>query len=192
MDEVPIEFGGLWDTTAADTGSKQVHVKTPMRDVERRVGTFVFALNPVACTVNPGLVFDLAPSVNPLTSELDPRRPFKKANREEFEKLRADFTGVDLLVQPKAWVNRPTARAWADLFKQQAPAGKKLLAMDNLDSHQTDEFKAFMEQSAETEVVFSPADTTDLMQPVDDNIGKSLKGRVKAKLALDYESRPDA
>ncbi len=68
MNEVPIEFGGLRDTTAADTGSKKVHVKTPKRDIERRVGTFVFTLNPVNCSVNTRLVFNLAPPVvNPAT-----------------------------------------------------------------------------------------------------------------------------
>ncbi len=85
----------------------------PKRDVERRVGTFVFTLNPVNYSVNPGLVFNLAPSVNPATGELDPRRPFKKANREEFEQLREEFTGVELFVQQKAWVDRPTAMSCA-------------------------------------------------------------------------------
>ncbi len=32
---------------------------------------------------------------------------------------------------------------------------------------------------------------TDHVQVVDDNIGKILKGRVKTKLAIDYEGRPD-
>ena len=71
------------------------------------------------------------------------------------------------------------------------PPYKKLLAMDNLDSHQTNQFKAFMQRSANTDVVFSPAETTDLMHVVDDNISKILKGRVKTKLAIDYEGRPD-
>ena len=87
VDQVPLEFGGVFDSTLADKGSKTVHVKTPKKDMGRRRASLQLCFRadgPQNC--KPGICFRLTPKKS-RNGSVDPKTPSTCTLKEEREKM---------------------------------------------------------------------------------------------------------
>lgn len=93
---------------------------------------------------------------------------------------------LDVLWQPKAWVDRPVAVKWAkESFKKLIDADiaagvcddkdRYLIFQDNLDSQKQPEYLDSLSNLCRTDDHKVVANNTDETQPVDDGLGRQIK-----------------
>ena len=102
-----------------------------------------------------------------------------RLSQEELQFYAALDPRIRVYFQPKAWADSQICLAWledfaADTAELRAEYGEVLLGMDNLSSQQSLPMRSRM---AELGIIaaFTPPDCTDLVAPVDHNVGALLK-----------------
>ena len=169
VDQVPYEPARkIFETTYEMRGARRVQIKSPKVDLSKRQSTLqlTFAAGGPQ-PVRPGICFRAKPKTTKLPDgsvRVDPSKAHSKALNKERSKMPKD---IDVFYQKKAWFDTETCMAYAKGFRKQTGASEKLLGLDNLTSHCTPRFKAYMKQHANTLLLFSPDGCTDLCAVVD-------------------------
>ena len=97
--------------------------------------------------------------------------------QEEKDFYAAQFPDINIRWQAKAWADSPVMMDWLMDFREQTLAkGEVALLMDNHGSQRIDEFRTTAELM-NVNVVYTPANCTDCVSPVDRNVGKWIKDR---------------
>ena len=97
--------------------------------------------------------------------------------QEEKDYYAAQFPDINIRWQAKAWADSPVMMDWLMDFREQTLAkGEVALLMDNHGSQRIDEFRTTAELM-NVNVVYTPANCTDCVSPVDRNVGKWIKDR---------------
>ena len=170
VDQVPWEPAKrLFESTYEVKGTRRVQIKSPKVDLSKRQCTLqlTFAAGSPQ-SVRPGICFRAQPKKvkqrDDGTWEVDPTRPESKALADERKKMPDD---IDVFYQPKAWFDTETCIAYARSFRKQTGSAEKLVGLDNLSSHVTPRFKKYMKTQANTLLLFTPDDCTDLCAVTD-------------------------
>eukprot|EP00475_Leptophrys_vorax_P014653 TRINITY_DN2093_c0_g1_i3.p1 TRINITY_DN2093_c0_g1~~TRINITY_DN2093_c0_g1_i3.p1 ORF type:complete len:518 (-),score=112.63 TRINITY_DN2093_c0_g1_i3:80-1633(-) len=86
---------------------------------------------------------------------------------------------VSVFWQPKGWFDTNVATSYQKLWHQKRIPGTKVLLVDNLHAHVTEDFTNSMLSDDDTIVKTLPPIATHFCQPVDLNVGQSLKTWMK-------------
>jgi hypothetical protein len=187
VDQVPLPFINFADTTYEEKGATQVRINGLQDALAKRQATLQVCARPVA-------------PPRPPASDAAARSRYDKhimqqprmciifrgtgARISQAEKD-AYHPSIDVLWQPKAWVDRPTAEAWAvDSFSSVIAADKAagvindgdeyLLLQDNLDAQlQPNYIRKLKNMGVVSRWLL--AGHTDYVQPVDAGLGRQLK-----------------
>lgn len=170
VDQVPWEPAKrLFETTYEVKGKRRVQIKSPKVDLSKRQSTLqlTFAAGSPQ-SVRPGICFRAQPKKVKQRDDgtwiVDPSRPESKDLANERKKMP---DSIDVFYQPKAWFDTETCIAYARSFRKQTGPHEKLLGLDNLTAHVTPRFKRYMKTQANTLLLFTPDDCTDLCAVTD-------------------------
>lgn len=125
----------------------------------------------------------------------------KSKQPRAFKNVKIESLPVNYTSQSRAWVTKEIFHDWyinnfvpqvkAELKKNKLPV-KALLLLDNAPGHpDKDELKVKTVDGC-IEVMYLPKNTTALIQPMDQNVIKTLKAHYKKRLLMDVVSQPDA
>jgi hypothetical protein len=110
--------------------------------------------------------------------------------QEELDYYKTLFN-IDVVFQTNAWADERISLDYLLSFrKQTVELGEVLLGMDRHGAQFTDACKAFMEVM-EMFPLYTPADCTDVVSPVDDNVGQYFKRRMGEKFDEEHEEVQD-
>lgn len=118
-----------------------------------------------------------------------------------FKNVKVESLPVTYKSQSRAWVTKEIFHDWytnsfvpqvkAELKKNKLPM-KALLLLDNAPGHpDADELK-IKTADGYIEAMYLPKNTTALIQPMDQNVIKTLKAHYKKRILMDVVSQPDA
>ena len=190
MDQVPLEFGGMFNKTYAKKGSKRVRIRGTRYNLEKRQATLQLCFGAETQDVNPGLIFRLTPFTDK-RGKVHSKKPLTKPIQKEFDKLKRKYPNVNLYAQKKAWADTNVSLDWLDDFRKEASKEEKLLGMDNLGAQCDPKFKAFAREKANSLLLYTPEDCTDICAVTDHGLGKMVKDKVKGRFDEDFEEDPD-
>ena len=82
---------------------------------------------------------------------------------------------ISVIFQPKAWVHEAVSLTWLEQFQAETKAlGDRLLGFDGHGAQITQAFRALLDEY-DIDSIVTPAYCTDVVSPVDHNIGARLK-----------------
>ena len=190
VDQVPIPFVYDMDTTYEEKGAKRVAINQLSAALSKRQATAQICFRPVVPRPPPAAnAAALEKYKKNLLEQPPPTIIFRgKGNISEQERA-AYPEGLVVLFQEKAWVDRPTAVAWAKqswkkLIEADKAAGvadetsRYLMFQDNLDAQRPDrnpEYTDYLKDDCQTDSHMLPPGKTDELQPVDDGMGRNTK-----------------
>ncbi|MEE8128326.1 MAG: hypothetical protein V3T45_07220 [Nitrospinaceae bacterium] len=196
VDQVPLEFGGLFNKTIDQIGTRRVHCTTPKIDVHRRWASlqlcFTAGNRP---TIKPGICFRLA-GKKLADGTRNNALPAHKDILLEHKALARKYPGVHIYYQPKAWFDTSTCMAFARRFVQQTKTLRRsantelLLGCDNLTGQSAPEFRKLLWEKCNTLIAFTPPHCTDLCAVTDSHLGRAIKFRMKQQAKVDFDLRP--
>lgn len=170
VDQVPFEPARrIFDHTYEKKGAKRVQVAKPKVDLGKRQCTLQLTFCSGEQKVNPGICFRAAPKKLKKradgTFEVDPLRAESESVRKELAKMPKDVT---VYYQKKAWFDTSTCMAYARKFRASTGVqDEKLVGLDNLSAHCTPRFKHYMKIHANTLLLFTPDNCTDVCAVTD-------------------------
>lgn len=170
VDQVPWEPARrIFEETYEKKGTRRVQVKGPKVDLSKRQATLQLTFAAGAPqSVRAGICFRAQPKkVKVLpdgTWKVDPTKPEASSLLAELKKMPKD---IDVFYQPKAWFDTETCIAYGRSFRKQTPGAEKLLGCDNLAGQVAPRFKKYMKSQANTLLLFTPDDCTDLCAVTD-------------------------
>ena len=195
VDQVPLPFVNDMDTTYEERGAKRVTINQlgPALSKRQATGQICFRPSvppPVGCTTSQARkLYD-----NYLMAQPAPCILFRgKGNISELERS-AYPTGLVVLWQDKAWVDRPLALEWAEdvikpFIKAERKAGvadestRYLLFQDNLDSQKPPDYiKLLADWGVDDHKL--PPNETDQAQPIDRGLGRQVKIYIGQQVSL--------
>ena len=100
-------------------------------------------------------------------------------------------TRAEIFWQTKGWFDQQVAKSFMQLWVRRRFAGTKVLLVNNLNAHISDEFVKGVYEQSDTIVKSLPPNTTHFFQPVDQNVGVLLKNRMKEKFRDWWISKQD-
>lgn len=170
-DQVPIRGSEMLNTTYERQGAATVRI-AQQKGSDKRMATLQICVSldgsPAHSLPQPkiAIIFKGKGNVTPQEREqYDPR--------------------VDVYFQPKAWMDSDLFEAWVERtvrpFVASLPSGPKVMILDNLRA-QTMQSSLEALRSIGLERRLLPENTTDMIQPVDQNVGVDVKRRVGEKL----------
>jgi hypothetical protein len=191
VDQVPLEFGGMFKKTYDRKGKKSIRIKGTKFNLDKRQAT----LQPCFCAegpqnVNPGIIFRITPQKNKKTGTVNSKVPTTKAVQKEFKLMKRRFPNVNVYAQKKAWADSNVVMNWLKDYKKESGSGEKLLGLDNLGAQCSPEFKEAARKT-ETLLIYTPEDCTDACAVTDAGPGRSLKNDMKNLFYQHYENNPD-
>ena len=171
VDQVPFEPARkIFDHTYEVRGAKRVQIAGPKIDLDKRQCTLqlTFCSGPNQ-NVKPGICFRATPKTSKKrpdgTFEVDSLRPQDAALQREMSKMPKDVT---VYYQKKAWFDTSSCMAYGRVFrKSTGVVEEKLVGLDNLTAHCTPRFKTYMKNQANTLLLFTPDNCTDLCAVTD-------------------------
>ena len=191
LDQVPLEFGGMFQKTYEKKGSKRVRIRGTRFNLDKRQATLQLCFRAAAPqNVNPAIIFRLTPEVDK-NGKVRSNIPKTKTIKEEFKKLKRMYPNVNVYAQKKAWADYDISMTWISDFAKEASPQEKLLGMDNLGAHCHPDFRYFARTQANTLLLYTPEDCTDLCAVTDAGLGKLVKDKIKTKFDCHFESDPD-
>lgn len=125
----------------------------------------------------------------------------KSKNPRAFKNTKIENLPVVYMNQSRAWVTREICIDWfknnfVKEVKQHLRAKKlplkALLLLDNAPGHPDSDDLKVKTIDGYIEVMYLPKNTTALIQPMDQNVIKTLKAHFKKRLLMDIISQPDA
>ncbi len=189
-DEVPVEFRGSLTRTAEMRGAKRVWLKHPKHKVENRECTMVTLVCAGSALPFGCMVLRAAPKRLDVDT-VDPCRAANGPTQHIVELLRSKYPNVDIYCQHNGYMDAVTFLTWFKLtFLPSAGNIPALLVLDNLTAHGTPEMREFA-AFHNVLLLFTPPNTTDMVQPVDIGIGHAIKGRMKRKFAEHFSVHSD-
>eukprot|EP00479_Gromia_sphaerica_P011675 TRINITY_DN5852_c0_g1_i1.p1 TRINITY_DN5852_c0_g1~~TRINITY_DN5852_c0_g1_i1.p1 ORF type:complete len:195 (-),score=44.11 TRINITY_DN5852_c0_g1_i1:244-828(-) len=181
----------MFKKTYAKNGSKRVRIRGTRFNLDKRQATLQLCFRAAAPqNVNPGIIFRLTPEVDKnckVKSDVPKTKPIKA----EFKKLKEKFPNVNVYAQKKAWADYNVSMTWLNDFRKETPPEEKLLGMDNLGAHCHIDFRHFARTRANSLLLYTPEDCTDLCAVTDAGLGKMVKDMMKMKFDLHFEANPD-
>lgn len=95
--------------------------------------------------------------------------------------LYATLTNIGITFQPKAWADERISLLWLEYFREQTlDLGEVLLGADNHAPQSTPACRAFMKMF-DIVPAWTPTECTDVVSPVDKNVGKYFQTRMAQK-----------
>lgn len=125
----------------------------------------------------------------------------KSKNPRAFKNTKIENLPVVYMNQSRAWVTQEICHDWfksnfVKEVKQHLKAKKlplkALLLLDNAPGHPDSDDLKVKTADGYIEVMYLPKNTTALIQPMDQNVIKTLKAHYKKRLLMDIISQPDA
>lgn len=119
-----------------------------------------------------------------------------------FKNLKVEDLPVVYKAQSRAWVSREVFKDWysnnfvpsvKEFLKKNNCPQKALLLLDNAPGHPLEEEEEMKVKTKDgsIEIMFLPKNTTALIQPLDQNVIKTLKMHYKKRLLMDIVSSPE-
>ncbi len=188
IDEVPFELGGVLSKTAEIRGAKRVHVAHPVFRIESRQASMMLNFGADGTIGTVAICLPRTPNSKGVQDKhfktphdlVDPRQPLTPAGRKEFAQLRAAYPNVLIYCQPKSYFDDRTFGAYMQDCLRALPKKPHVIIMDNAGGHVTDEVRRECAEK-KVELVFTPANCTDICAVTDAGLGKSVKAIVKNK-----------
>ena len=189
VDQVPMPFVYEMDYTYEAKGAKRVAINQLGPSLSKRQCTAQVCFRPAPPPPPPASASNEVKQRyhNNLMEQPPPCLLFRGTgkNISQYEKD-AYPPELDVLWQPKAWVDRPTSVAWAKTsFKKVIEANiaagvcdeqaRHLLLQDNLDSQKQPEYLDVLSTNCRTDDHTVVPNNTDETQPVDDGLGRAIK-----------------
>lgn len=125
----------------------------------------------------------------------------KAKNPRAFKNTKVETLPVVYMNQNRAWVTKEIFHDWFNnhfvhevkkhLKEKKLPL-KALLLLDNAPGHPDEDELRVKTADGYIEVMYLPKNTTALIQPMDQNVIKTLKAHYKKRLLMDIVSQPDA
>ena len=189
VDQVPLVVEDGKGTTNVMVG-EDAHVKVPKAWADRQ-GSLQILIGADGMLYDICLIF-VGASAHKLRSR--PGRPARRQRHIREQVGRASARGVHVIFQEKAWCDGAAAQMWATnvlpkclgvdvpgSYACQPGEEVYLLVLDNLGGQAAGVFHRVCRERACTLVWMLPPNCTDLLQPVDSNIGKLIKDSLKKK-----------
>ncbi|MEE8128381.1 MAG: hypothetical protein V3T45_07500 [Nitrospinaceae bacterium] len=180
-DQVPLEFGGLFNRTVDQIGKRRIHCQTPKIDVHRRWATLQLCFNAAGPKIKPGICFRLA-GKKLADGSRNNALPAHKEILLEHKYLARKYPGVHIFYQPKAWFDTSTCMAFARRFRDQTKTLRRrtdtelLLGADNLTGQSTPEFRQFLWEKCNAFIAYTPPYCTDLCAVTDSHLAAQSSG----------------
>lgn len=126
----------------------------------------------------------------------------KSKKPRPFKNLKMEDLPVVYKSQSRAWVSRVIFKEWyhdnfvpsvKEFFKRNKLPQKALLLLDNAPGHPLEEEEEMKVKTKDgsIEIMFLPKNTTAIIQPLDQNVIKTLKMHYKKRLLMDIVSSPE-
>jgi len=187
VDQVPLPFVNDMDSTYEEVGAKRVAINQNGPSLGKRQASAQVCFRGVL--PDPPEGDDAAKAKFKRHFHAQPKKCIifrgtgQRISAEEKASYPDDFVA---LWQPKAWVDRPTAEAWAKqvwlpFIKAERDAGvagdddRYLLFQDNLDSQLQPAYLKTLREDCSTDNHQVPPNKTDQVQPVDRGLGRHIK-----------------
>lgn len=167
-DQVPFSIGDVITTTYEKVGAETVRISS-QKGSDKRVATLQLC---VSCDGNQGF---------PLR-QCKPMIIFMGAGNITTEERDAHDKRVVVMFQKKAWMDSVIFEKWvqgplAEHVQQNLPPGPKVMILDNLRAQTNDESgNSLLSLGIDRRLL--PAGVTDMMQPIDQNVGYDVKRRM--------------
>ena len=190
VDQVPLPFVNDMDVTYEMKGAKRVAINQLGPALSKRQATGQVCFRPEPPPPPRGAdAAALQRYRGALMEQPPPCIVMRGLGNVKQSELDAYPTGLVVLWQPKAWVDRPVALAWAKacwqkMIEADVTAGvanastRYLLFQDNLDAQRPDrnpEYTKLLSEQCNTDSHMLPPNKTDEVQPVDDGMGRQIK-----------------
>lgn len=124
----------------------------------------------------------------------------KSKNPRALKNVKVESLPVTYMCQSRAWVTKEVFHVWyfksfvpqvkQELKKEKLPV-KALLLLDNAPGHPDKDELKVKTADGYIEVMYLPKNTTALIQPMDQNVIKTLKAHYKKRLLMDIVSQPN-
>ena len=189
-DQVPLEFQGTLNRSIAPKGSKRVQVKQPKINLDFRVATLMlyFVADAGEPWLRPAIVFRLIPFEDEHGNKYH-HIPKSAILREEFVELHRDFSGIDIYVQKKGYMdNSVCIQAANDLVDSFSDPGEYLVCLDNHKGHTSDEFKDILKREGNAFVLYTPPNCTDLCAVTDAGLGRTIKNLMRCQFKANFDA----
>ena len=188
VDQVPLPFVNDMDSTYSERGGKiRVTVNQLGPSLSKRQATGQLCFRPVV----PPASYCTNSDAERLHKKYLQEQPapciiFRGKGKIREEERQAYPEGLVVLWQDKAWVDRPTAREWAEkvvkpFIQAERDAGvasssdRYLLFQDNLDAQKQPEYLQYLKDECQTDDHKVPPNETDQVQPIDRGLGWHVK-----------------
>lgn len=107
-----------------------------------------------------------------------------------YAQLRYD-TRVKVVFQKKAWCDEAVMKDWILNQWKQSCQGRMLLTLDEHKAQKTENVLDYFNDRCNTDLVFVPAGTTNLVQPLDVCINAPFKAAVEQQATLHMQENLD-
>ena len=159
MDQTGLPVELLPDKIIRKKGSKLVPLKTKGQTKEKITGFFLARADGKRCM--PLIVYKGAPK----------GKIFREVNSFNND-------NIICVTQKKAWCDNDVMTQWIDkVWKRENPRQRKLLILDNFSVHE--QCKELLQYDPQIKVIYLPANSTRLLQPLDLTVNKCIKSNLR-------------